>query len=178
MPYPWSRVCTRRTSTVPSWHVNASGIIEEWPFGLNCLTWFRLKFVWCCQGPLVSKPGVGLPWWRHQIQTFSALLALCAGNSPVHGEFPSQRPVTRSFDVFFDLRRNIRLSKKPWGWWCETPSRSLWRHCNAKATFVNFSVSNIFDARKVHVISFSITFILTGVTTAQQLDTNRSLISA
>ena len=33
----------------------------------------------------------------------SALLALCAGNSPVIGEFPSQRPVTRSFDVFFDL---------------------------------------------------------------------------
>ena len=43
-------------------------------------------------------------WWRHQMETFSALLALCAGNSPVTGEFPSQRPVTRSFDVFFDLR--------------------------------------------------------------------------
>ena len=40
------------------------------------------------------------PWWRHQMETFSALLALCAGNSPVTGEFPSQRPVTRSFDVF------------------------------------------------------------------------------
>ena len=43
-------------------------------------------------------------WWRLQMETFSALLALCAGNSPVTGEFPSQRPVTRSFDVFFDLR--------------------------------------------------------------------------
>ena len=38
-------------------------------------------------------------WWRHQMETFSALLALCAGNSPVSGEFPAQRPVTRSFDV-------------------------------------------------------------------------------
>ena len=38
-------------------------------------------------------------WWRHQTETFSALLALCAGNSPVTGEFPSQRPVTGSFDV-------------------------------------------------------------------------------
>ena len=38
-------------------------------------------------------------WWRHQRETFCALLALCAGNSPVTGEFPSQRPVTRSFDV-------------------------------------------------------------------------------
>ena len=42
-------------------------------------------------------------WWRHQMETFSALLALCAGNSPVTGEFPAQRPVTQSFDVFFDL---------------------------------------------------------------------------
>ena len=49
-------------------------------------------------------------WWRHQIETFSALLAICAGNSPVTGEFPAQRPVTRSFDVFFDLRLNKWLS--------------------------------------------------------------------
>ena len=62
--------------------------------------------------------------------TFSALLALCAGNSPVTGEFPSQRPATRSFDVFFDLRLNKRFSKQAWGWWFGTPSRSLWRHCN------------------------------------------------
>ena len=41
-----------------------------------------------------------IPWWRHQMETFSALLALCAGNSPVTGEFPSQRPVTRSFQCF------------------------------------------------------------------------------
>ena len=41
--------------------------------------------------------------WRHQMETFSALLAFCIGNSPVTGEFPAQRPVTRSFDVFFDL---------------------------------------------------------------------------
>ena len=47
-------------------------------------------------------------WWRHQMETFSALLAICAGNSPVPGEFPTQRPVTRSFDVFFDLRLNKR----------------------------------------------------------------------
>ena len=40
------------------------------------------------------------------MEIFSALLALCAGNSPVTGEFPAQRPVTRSFDIFFDLRLN------------------------------------------------------------------------
>ena len=46
------------------------------------------------------------------------------------GEFPAKRPVTRSFDVFFDLRLNERLSKQPWGWWFETPPWSLWRHRN------------------------------------------------
>ena len=73
-------------------------------------------------------------WWRHQIETYSVLLAICAGNSPVNGEFPAQRPVTRSFDVFFDLRLNIRLSKQSWGWWFETPSCPLWRHCNERST--------------------------------------------
>ena len=51
------------------------------------------------------------------------------------GEFHAQRPVTRSFDVFFDLRPNKRLSKQPWGWWFETPSWSLWRQCNEKSCF-------------------------------------------
>ena len=69
------------------------------------------------------------PWWRHQMETFSALLALCAGNSPAPGEFPPQRPVTRSFDVFFGLRLNKRLSKQSWGWRFETLSCPLWRHC-------------------------------------------------
>ena len=46
------------------------------------------------------------------------------------GEFPTQRPVTRNFDVFFDLRPNKQLSKQPWGWWFETPSWSLCRQCN------------------------------------------------
>ena len=64
------------------------------------------------------------------METFSALLALCAGNSPVSGEFLAQKPVTRSFNVFFDLRFSKRLSKQSWGWWFETLSRPLWRHCN------------------------------------------------
>ena len=57
------------------------------------------------------------------------------------GEFPAQRPVTQSFDVFFDLRLIKRLSKQPWGWWFETPSWSLWRQCNR----------NYFQ-RSIHVI--------------------------
>ena len=65
---------------------------------------------------------------RHQMEAFSALLALCAGNSPVTDEFPPQRPVARSFNVFFDLRLNKWLSKQWWGLWFETPLRPLWRH--------------------------------------------------
>ena len=62
------------------------------------------------------------------METISALLDLCAGNSPVTGEFTAQRPVMRIFDVSFDIRLIKRLSKQMWGWWFETPSRSLWRY--------------------------------------------------
>ena len=67
-----------------------------------------------------------LTWWRHHMKTFSAVLAFCAGNSPVTGEFPSQRPVMRSFDVFFDLRLNQQLSKQWRHRWFEMPSHSSW----------------------------------------------------
>ena len=106
--------------------------------------------------------GLDLPsassWWRHQMETFSALLTICAGNSPVPGEFPAQRPVTRSFDVSLicaringwvdnseagDLRRHrvhydvivmyttgtvTQRSR-----WLEDAMR-IWHHCNIKLT--------------------------------------------
>ena len=58
-------------------------------------------------------------------------------NPPVTGGFPSQRPVTRSFDVFFDLRLTKRSSKQSRRRWFETPSRSLWRHCKAVVSATN-----------------------------------------
>ena len=79
--------------------------------------------------------GVYSAWWRHQMETFSALLAICAENSPVPGEFPAQRPATRSFDVFFDLRLNKWLSKQWWGWLFETLSHPLWRHRNCSVRY-------------------------------------------
>ena len=80
-------------------------------------------------------------WWRHQMETFSALPAICAGNSPVTSEFPTQRPVTWSFDVFFDLRLTKWLNKQSWSWWFETPSCPLWRHRNGSCS--NYFVSTI-----------------------------------
>ena len=60
---------------------------------------------------------------------------LWCGEFTVTDEFPAQRPVTRSFDVFFDLRLNERLSKQSWGWWFETQSRPKWRPRNVTMTF-------------------------------------------
>ena len=65
---------------------------------------------------------------------FRVIGPLC-GEFTGPGELPTQRPVTRSFDVFFYLRLNKRLSKQPWGWWFETPSWSLWRQCNVNSLF-------------------------------------------
>ena len=78
-----------------------------------------------------------LSWWRHQMETFSALLAVCAGNSPVPGEYTAQRTVTRSCDVFFDLCLNKRLSKQSWGWRFETLPHPLWRQCNVWGLALN-----------------------------------------
>ena len=84
--------------------------------------------------------------WKH----FRVTGHLCVtGNSLVPGEFPAQRPVTRSFDVFFDLRLNKRLSKQPWGWWFETLSRLLWRLC--------------IDSSRFTIISSSVTYWLISV---------------
>ena len=70
------------------------------------------------------------------MEPLSALLAICAGISPVPGELPAQRPVTRSFDVSFDLSLNKRLSKQSWGWWFVTLSRPLWRHRNGNPPMI------------------------------------------
>ena len=69
------------------------------------LTWHSLGCHGSC-GSYLTQHHLRIPYslWRHQMGTFSALLVLCAGNSPFIGEFHTQRPVTRSFDVFFDLR--------------------------------------------------------------------------
>ena len=93
--------------------------------------------------------------WRHQMETFSALLAICAGNSPVPGEFLAQWPVTRSFDVFFDLRLYKRLSKQSWDWWFEMPSCPLWRHRNVKNICNNMHVSHRINQNKTEILSLT-----------------------
>ena len=88
--------------------------------------------------------------------TFRVTGPLC-GEFYGPGEFPAQRPVTWSFDVFFDLRLNKRLSKQPWGWWFETPPWSLWRQVNvmwpcSPRIFKSERYSNRFSSNKMLVI--------------------------
>ena len=111
----------------------------------QCALWHLLNF---------NTP---LEWWRHQKET-SALLALDARNSPVTGEFPAQRPVTRSFNIFFDVRLNKRLSKQSWGWWFETTSRSLWRHRNVGSLSRCSTRETAFYLRKI-MTTIHVTFI-------------------
>ena len=80
------------------------------------------------------------PWHMHTVSYFVMMTSSNGsifrvtgpswGESTAHWWFPSQKPVTRIFDVFFDRRLNKRLSKQSRRWWFETPSRSLWRHCH------------------------------------------------
>ena len=75
-------------------------------------------------------------WWRHQMEKKKfTLLPFVIGfhRSPV--DSPHRGPVTRRFDVFFDLHPNKRLNKQSRRWWFDTPSRSLWRHCNVLKNF-------------------------------------------
>ena len=104
-------------------------VCKVWSVSLDCASFFGNTLM---RKLMHSNHmfGFNRTWWRHQMETFSALLAFCAGNSPVSGEFPAQRPVTRSFDVFFDLHLIKLMSKHSRGWWFETLSRPLWRHCN------------------------------------------------
>ena len=123
-------------------HHDASNFIEESSlhmYTIACLTFsemhWRAAVASSCVPYLIARLYIGTDcsltaWWRHQMETFSALLAICAENSPVPGEFSAQRPVTLSFDVFFDLQLNKQLNKQSRAWWFETPSGSLWRQCN------------------------------------------------
>ena len=85
------------------------------------------------------------------METFSALLAICAGISPVPSEFPAQRQVTQSFDVFFDLRLDESLSKHSWIWWLETPSRPLWRQSNDG---VLNQFKNYIKVKTIYILSY------------------------
>ena len=131
--YPWEQISLKFESQ--SYHFHSRKYIwicrlQNWRSFCPGRMSKNPQISWYCPCDLFLYLVFYISWWRHQMETFSALLAFCAGNSPVTGEFPTQRPVTRSFYVFFDLRLNQQLSKRWKRRWFETPSCSLWRHCN------------------------------------------------
>ena len=109
-----------------------SKVFAVWITDIVCRNIFQIRFkYWSSSLNLVPHvKDWDVTWSSNQMESFSVLLVLCAGNSPVTSEFHAQRPVTRSFNVFFDLCLNKHLSKQSWGWWFETLSHPLWHHSN------------------------------------------------
>ena len=103
---------------------------------------------------IICKLIIHVAWWRLRMETFTALLALCAGNSLATGEFPSQKPVTRNFGILFYLRPYKRLCKQSRRRCSETPSRSLWRYCNdrilVEALFIKFLSNECRKTSQMH----------------------------
>ena len=125
-------------------------------------------------------------WWRHQMETFSALLDIYAANSPVPGEFPTQRPVTRSFDVFFDLRLNKRLSKQSWGWWFETPiiapimTSPLWNYLTPFYSYTVCKWCNVpgkLKLRSQKTVKISYLYVTKKSSNEKEINTNWSELS-
>ena len=120
-------------------------------FSSQFITWWPLTKGQCCyslNNLLIKSPNdwlfqtpwhlrsiiiiiyIYISWWRHQME-----------------------PVTRSFDVFFDLRPNKRLSEQRWGWWFETPSSPLWRQCNVILSPFQVGHSNMWTWRFTRLVS-------------------------
>ena len=108
---------------------------QHWVISSFALFSIILRLLWCFIIILWARHSI-VDLWTHlwaiimtssngDIFRVTGLLCL-EFTSP--GEFPTQRPVTQSFDVFFDLCLNKRLSEQSWGWWFEMPSCPLWRH--------------------------------------------------
>ena len=102
-----------------------------WEIGIDLPYRKKIKIEYLMYTRMIQITGNRASRWRQQMETVSALLAICEGNPPVTGGFPSQRASNTGFDDFFDVSLNKRLSKQTNRRWKETPGYSLWRHCNA-----------------------------------------------
>ena len=95
-------------------------------------------------------------WWRHLNGNIFRATGPLWRESTGHRWIPSQRPVTWSFDVFFDLCLDRRLSKQSRRCWFETPSRSFWRHRNKMAGYVVTWLASILVASETSVVDLII----------------------
>ena len=123
MNYHWNEKVVRVTALVFTGDVEDKLQRFQWTPGLSPWRPFCL-----CDNPVVSPHRDIIAWWRHQMKTFSGYWPFVWGihRSPMK----SPHKGLWSFDIFFDLRLNKRLSKQWWSWWFDVLSCSLWRHCN------------------------------------------------
>ena len=98
------------------------------------ITWYGSRIVALAIVVHQHSPSTASSWWRHFLRYWPFVWGIL----PVTGEFPTQRPVMRNFDVFFDLCLNKRLSKQWRGWWFEMPLHPLWRHCNLEGWWMTW----------------------------------------
>ena len=99
-------------------------------------------------------------WWRHQMETYSAFLAFVREihRWPVNSPHKGQWRGALMFSLICTL--NKQLSKQSWGWWFETPSRSLWRHCNDE--YGNDESTNFYVITTVMIILSRLQSVATG----------------
>ena len=108
-----------------------------WVFRRKCYEDVRLL---CICNHIMTQYWIEGIWMTPSNENIFRVTGHLCGEFTGHPWIPRtniQRPVTRSFDVSFDLHNNKRLSKQSWGWWFETPSRSLWRHCNVFLSYLS-----------------------------------------
>ena len=129
--------CEENSPVTGEFHTQRASYGENFPFGdvimLQTCRFHKVLEYWCCGSGNDTTLGIGVIHddvikWKHYPRNWPFVRGIHRSR-----EFPAERPVTRSFDAFFDLRPNKRLSKQPWGWWFETQSWSWWRHCNVEA---------------------------------------------
>ena len=120
---------------------------------MKCIRAF-LKWVVPCRSGLSHAEGTNGVMTSSNGSIFRVTSPLC-GEFTGPGEFPTQRPVTRSFDGVFDLPLNKRLSKQPGGWWFETLSWSLWRQCNEDVLLKDFVKT---WSREIRSLNYPIAF--------------------
>ena len=125
-----SNTCTPIKSQMTRWVQRQAFYkfeISIWKYHLLCLKFHKhvIRLSTCN----VFLRGRGL-WFLSAVIMTSSNGNIFRVTGHLCGEFPAQRPVTRSFGVSFDTRLNKRLRKQVRGWWFEKLSRLLWRHCN------------------------------------------------
>ena len=114
------------------WHFSA--VLYQWGERHEICT--RLRKRW--HDKCLPIAWVNESWWRHQMETVFALLALCEGNPQEIGGFPSQKASNVGFDVFFEVHLNKRINKQSSRRWFHTPGLSLRRHCNVITWLITY----------------------------------------